>query len=57
MLNAGLGEYPGSTALLLGFGRICKKTVFTSDAINYRNELVERGVNSSALSFNVGFSF
>ena len=47
-----------STALLLGFGLdLQKHSVYELMRINYRNELVERGVNSSALSFNVGFSF
>jgi len=61
MLNAGLGvsiRTGESTALLLGFGLdLQKHSVYELMRINYRNELVERGVNSSALSFNVGFSF
>ena len=62
MLNSGLGvsiRTGESTALLLGFSLdLQKRSVYEEMRWGYyRAELVERSVTSSALSFNVGFSF
>lgn len=62
MLNSGLGvsiRTGGSTALLLGFALdLQKRSIYEVARWGYyRVDLIERVVSSSALSFNVGFSF